>query len=188
MTAFRPIALAAAFGAALLGPLAALAQTPAPGSPAPASSAAARPPACTSAHDREFDFWLGDWAVTDRASGKPEGTNQITRELRGCVLQEHWAGAQGGHGTSFNHYDAARKLWHQTWVDDSGGILYLDGGLRNGAMILSGRRPGRNGATVLDRITWTRRPDGSVRQFWESSRDGGKTWSTAFDGIYRRAA
>jgi hypothetical protein len=180
MIAFRSLALAALLAAP---PLAAAAQ-----SPVPSASPAARPPACTSAQDRQFDFWLGDWTVTDNGTGKPAGTNRITRELRGCVLQEHWSGSEGGHGTSFNHYDAARKLWHQTWVDDSGGILYLDGGLRDGAMVLSGTRPGRKGGTVTDRIVWTRRPDGSVRQWWRVSRNGGKTWSTAFDGIYRRSA
>jgi len=25
-----------------------------------------------------------------------------------------------------------------------------------------------------------------VRQFWESLRDEGKTWSVAFDGVYHR--
>jgi hypothetical protein len=184
----NPLRCAAA--AALLAvslPLAVAAQSPAP-SPSSSGSPAARPPACTSPQDRQFDFWLGDWKVTDNTSGRPEGTNRITRELRGCVLQEHWSGAQGGHGTSFNHYDAARKRWHQTWVDDSGGILYLDGGLKNGAMVLSGTRPGRGGRTITDRIEWTRRPDGSVRQWWRASRDGGATWTTSFDGIYRRAS
>jgi hypothetical protein len=27
-----------------------------------------------------------------------------------------------------------------------------------------------------------------VRQLWETSTDDGKTWTVAFDGIYRRAA
>ena len=45
------------------------------------------------------------------------------------MLQEHWVGdRRRSRGSSFNHYDAARKVWHQTWVDDSGGILQLDGG------------------------------------------------------------
>ena len=160
-----------------VSPLAAAAQSPAPSAP---------PKSCATAQDRQFDFWLGTWTVTD-PSGKPQGTNEITSELRGCVLQEHWSGAQGGRGTSFNHYDAARKRWHQTWVDDSGGILQLDGGWRDGAMVLWGNRPGRNGATITDRITFTPLSDGTVRQWWQVSRDGGATWTTSFDGIYRKA-
>jgi hypothetical protein len=79
-------------------------------------------------------------------------------------------------------------VWHQTWVDDGGGILYLDGGLHGGAMILAGARTDRSGKHVTDRITYTRRPDGTVRQWWQVSRDGGKSWATSFDGIYRRSS
>ncbi|MCZ6779898.1 MAG: hypothetical protein O7F16_13170 [Acidobacteria bacterium] len=34
------------------------------------------------------------------------------------------------------------------------------------------------------RITWADNSDGSVRQHWEISKDGGKSWETAFDGRY----
>jgi hypothetical protein len=40
------------------------------------------------------------------------------------------------------------------------------------------------GQQVMQRISWTPGPDGSVRQLWETSADGGKTWETAFDGKY----
>jgi hypothetical protein len=173
-------------------PLCAGAQSAAPAAAPSAAAAAQSPPPkpCATRQDRQFDFWLGKWNVTDNATGKPDGTNDVTSELKGCVLQEHWIGAgpNGPRGTSFNHYDPARKLWHQTWVDDGGGILYLDGGLKNGSMVLSGARIGRAGKRVIDRITFTPRPDGSVRQWWQVSRDGGKTWTTSFDGIYRKAS
>ena len=41
-------------------------------------------------------------------------------------------------------------------------------------------------ADARQRITWTVDGDG-VRQLWETSKDDGSTWSTAFDGRYRRA-
>jgi hypothetical protein len=51
-------------------------------------------------------------------------------------------------------------------------------------MILqSGPQDRPKGATV-QRITWSRETDGSVRQLWESSSDGGRTWAVAFDGRY----
>jgi hypothetical protein len=154
---------------------------------APAHAAPAAKP-CAAPQNRQFDFWVGRWRVTDAATKKFDGTNEITRELGGCVLQEHWKGTGGSAGTSYNLYDASRKRWHQTWVDNSGGMLQLDGGLKSGSMVLAGTRAARGGKTVLDRITWTPRPDGSVRQWWQASRDGGATWTTQFDGIYRRAA
>ena len=33
---------------------------------------------------------------------------------------------------------------------------------------------------------WQPLPDGRVRQLWESSKDGGETWTVAFDGYYAR--
>jgi hypothetical protein len=150
--------------------------------PAPASSA----PPCSMPQYRQFDFWLGNWTVTSHRTGKFAGSNNVTREYGGCVVMEHWSGARGGHGSSFNTYDAGRHLWHQTWVDDSGSLLLLDGGLRNGSMVLQGTNVDGNGKPVLNRITWTPMRNGSVRQHWVVSTDGGKTWSDAFDGIYTR--
>jgi hypothetical protein len=154
---------------------------PSPGQTSPAP----RPKPCSAPEDRQFDFWIGSWSVTANGTTKVVGTNDVTREFGGCVLQEHWtAGAFAG--TSVNHYDTARHVWHQTWVDSGGNLLLLDGGVRNGAMVMSGTHPGARGAKVIERITWTHNADGTVRQLWQASNDGGATWSTSFDGIYHR--
>jgi hypothetical protein len=39
---------------------------------------------------------------------------------------------------------------------------------------------------VLNRITWTPLDGGKVRQRWDSTLDGGKTWTVQFDGIYAK--
>ena len=142
---------------------------------------------CTAPEYRQFDFWLGEWAVT--ANGAPAGSNVISPIQGGCALQENWRGAGAGDitGTSFNIYDREGGKWHQTWVDASGTLLQLDGGLVDGAMVLEGRRPAPGGnGDVLHRIAWTPNPDGTVRQLWEASQDGGKNWNVIFDGLYTR--
>jgi hypothetical protein len=53
-------------------------------------------------------------------------------------------------------------------------------------MVLEGDSVGRDGAAVGNRITWYDNDDGTVRQHWQVSKDGGKTWNTAFDGLYRK--
>ena len=150
-------------------------------------SAQGQPPQrCSAPEHQEFDFWIGSWEVVDTA-GKPAGRNRITRELGGCVLHEQWTGAGGGSGSSFNIYDAASGRWHQTWVDSSGTLLLLDGGLReDGAMVLEGERPAADGGTVRNRITWTREGADNVRQLWEVTEDG-TTWRVVFNGLYRPA-
>jgi hypothetical protein len=143
--------------------------------------AAAPPPACTDKLHHQFDFWIGDWQVS--VQGMQVGTNRIDALLDGCALLENWVGAGGVRGHSLNFYDAARGKWHQTWVDSGGTSLLLDGQFKDGRMVLSSEKPGQNAA---DRITWTPNADGTVRQLWEHTDDGGKKWSVAFDGIYRR--
>jgi len=149
------------------------------GARAPAAPPA---PACTDKPHHQFDFWIGDWQVT--AAGKPVGTNRIDALLDGCALLENWVGAGGVRGHSLNFYDPARGRWHQTWIDSTGSSLLLDGQFKDGKMVLSSAQPGQRAA---DRITWTPNADGSVRQLWEHTDDGGKSWSVAFDGLYRRA-
>jgi hypothetical protein len=141
---------------------------------------------CAGAEHRQFDFWLGEWQVRT-ADGKPAGANTIERRLGGCVLHESWRGTSGHRGHSYNIYDASRRQWHQTWVDDQGLLLQLDGGLTDGRMILSGETIDSAGRRIRQRITWERVDRDKVRQLWESSADGGRTWTIAFDGIYSRA-
>ena len=142
---------------------------------------------CDTTEHHQFDFWMGDWKVS--ANGLPAGTNSVRSIQGGCALQENWKGSGVGGitGTSFNIYDRDRGLWHQTWVDASGTVLQLDGGLVDGVMVLEGERPVPGSAgTSLHRIAWTPNPDGSVRQLWEASQDDGENWNVIFDGLYTR--
>jgi hypothetical protein len=154
--------------------LTAAAQTPPP--PAP----------CSASESHQFDFWIGDWDVYV-PSGKLAGKNHIER-LYGCMLHESWKSGSV-EGQSFNGFDATRGLWHQTWIDSTGTVLVIEGGMRDGSMSMSDRElPGKKDAQQVNEITWTPNPDGSVRQHWRVSADGGKTWTTSFDGKYVKSA
>ncbi len=149
---------------------------------APTSGAQQAAP-CQAVPFREFDFWLGPWRVLD-STGTEVGRNHIERVLGGCVLAESWRGGDGSLGRSFNVYDQWARRWHQTWVDDKGLVLQLDGGLVEGRMVLEGTRTSPAGTPMRHRITWTPLPDRRVRQHWQRSADGGSTWVTVFDGMY----
>ncbi len=140
------------------------------------------PPLPPEAH--QFDFWIGDWAVTNPA-GQPAGTNKIEPIAGHAGLLENWTGGDGYSGKSLNAYNSEKKQWQQFWVGSGGGVLELAGGLVNGNMVLTGTHVVR-GKSTTERITWTPHPEGTVRQHWEQSTDGGQTWTTAFDGLYRR--
>jgi len=133
---------------------------------------------------RQFDFWIGEWEVT-APDGKPAGSSRIELIAGGAGLLENWSDADGSSGKSLNAYNAGTKQWQQYWIGSDGGVLELAGALTADSMVLTGEHEVR-GRRLIDRITWTPKADGSVRQHWEQSTDGGKTWVTAFDGRYRK--
>jgi len=153
--------------------------------PAFAQSPAQAP--CAGPEYHQFDFWIGDWDVFS-PDGNKAGENRIEVIASKCALLENWTSAKGSEGKSLNSYDATDRKWHQLWVDATGGRLDLAGGLVGASMVLSSVAPvpDRTGAAIIHRITWTPNSDGTVRQHWQTSEDGGKTWKTAFDGKYVR--
>ena len=156
-----------------------------PAGQTPPSPAAARP--CTAAEYRQFDFWIGDWDVIDR-DGSVAGHNRVESIESGCGVQENWtATGGGGTGRSINTFSPGDRQWHQYWLGSGGGILDLAGTFANDTLTLTGTSHGPGGARVENRLQFTNNADGTVRQFWQQSRDGGKTWSVAFDGKYVRA-
>lgn len=140
--------------------------------------------ACRAEEHRQFDFWLGEWRVYT-PDGKEAGTNRITRVANGCAVLEEWRSAAGPPGVSINFYDARSRTWNQHWVGGGGMILHLVGALSDGAMVMTGERA-TPAVRITDRIRWERQPDGGVKQTWETSSDGGRTWTTAFVGRYAR--
>jgi hypothetical protein len=155
-----------------------------PGAPALRAESGTTAKPCTTSPYRQFDFWRGTWNVTQ--AGKVAGQNKIESVLNGCALMESWQGTGGVTGHSLNIYDSTRDVWHQTWVDSSGSLLTLEGKFKDGAMVLEGVAVDEKGAKSLQRITWTARSPDEVRQHWQSSSDGGKSWKTEFDGLYKR--
>lgn len=132
---------------------------------------------CQTSNHRAFDFWLGEWAVTSPGREGWQARSSIQLGNDGCSIHETYTTPGGYGGSSVNFYDATQQQWHQTWIDNQGGSLYLVGNVQNGAMVLS---DGSN------QIIWTPQSDGRVRQHWQVTNDEGKTYSTAFDGYYER--
>ena len=136
----------------------------------------------------EFDFWLGEWDVRPRgqASASPS-TNVITKIHDGCVVLETYASGPYT-GQSFNIYDRTRQQWNQTWVDKMGGLHVYWGEARNGNMYYDGEMPDPTNPTrrVRTRLTFFAMAKDTVRQFSESTRDDGKTWTVNYDLLYTR--
>jgi hypothetical protein len=77
-------------------------------------------------------------------------------------------------------------MWHQTWVDNQGSVVLLDGTYSGDVMTLSGPLTTSKGIAAINRIRWTHIDDDHVRQLWDYSLDDGKSWTVLFDGLYAR--
>lgn len=107
---------------------------------------------CTTVEHQALDFQSGAWNVHGPA-GKLVGTNSIKRAISGCMLRERYVTGRGYSGESFNVYDAPRKVWHQTWVDNGGLLLVLEGGGRDGKMVMQGQTTGADQKVTKHRIS-----------------------------------
>ncbi|MEJ2130043.1 MAG: hypothetical protein P8Y95_00070 [Gammaproteobacteria bacterium] len=141
---------------------------------------------CSGVAHHQFDFWVGEWEVY-LADGRRAGENRISVRDGGCLLLEEWKGAAGSTGTSMNFYDPLTEQWVQVWVG-SGSLIRIRGGIVAGSMTLVGELIELGGLRNASpfRGTWTPLDDGRVRQFFEQSEDGGKTWQPWFEGFYVR--
>jgi hypothetical protein len=164
---------------------------------APAAAPTPKPFDCTAAEYRQFDFWVGDWDVVPNPETKPKAAslsgkparNIITKIQGGCAIHENWDDGNGGTGESLNVFDRVRRQWHQTWVDNGGGLHEYWGEIKDGSMVYLGEVPlgpamrfqGRR--TV--RVTFTPLGRDKMRQSSEALNADG-TWSPGYDFIYTR--
>ncbi len=147
--------------------------------PAPSSSV------CIEPVYRQFDFWLGEWTVSDPA-GVEQGDNVITSEEAGCLIVERWTSVKGNTGQSFNFYDPGTMQWRQVWVSKDNVIDYSGGLNAKGEMELRGQIRYRDGRSAPFLGVWTRQADGSIRQHFEEFDPETKRWVDWFTGVYRK--
>lgn len=158
------------------------------GQQAAATPAQTPPLPCTEPEYRAFDFWVGEWQVSQ--AGKPDviAHSRIEKVSSGCAISESWMPLQGGGGRSLSAYDPATGTWEQMWIGSSPGRTIFAGGPIDGGMVLTGYwGKDKDGNSQLVRMTLTRREDGSVRQYGQRSLDHGVSWADYFDLIYRPA-
>lgn len=151
-----------------------------------ATPAAAGPAGCSANREsRQLDYWLGDWTVS-RGNGPVSGTSNVTLSLDKCLVVERWTGGMGHSGENIFAYSFDDKDWHGLFADNEGRVHVFEGKVEDGAAEFHGPSQGENGETVLNRLRITRQTADKVVQTWDKSTDGGKTWTTVFQGEYAR--
>ncbi|BAO74710.1 tetratricopeptide repeat protein [Winogradskyella sp. PG-2] len=130
---------------------------------------------------RKFDFWLGEWDVYSQNQKIAESSITITNG--DCGILENWRPNGSNGGNSISYYDSSNKKWKQNWVA-GGGVSHYEEPKQysTGDMQLIAKG---NGPWYRMVYTFNETED-TVRQTQEVSNDKGKTWTLAFDGLYKR--
>jgi hypothetical protein len=139
-------------------------------------------PCRNAAESRQFDFWLGEWDV--ETNGQKIARSSIQLILDECVIFENYE-APGYSGKSLSTWSSGPKRWEQYYTDTAGGARFWSGALQDGKIVMTTEFD-RNGTKVTNRMTYSKEGPDRVRQFIETSTDGGKTWAAAYDGMYVR--
>ncbi len=148
-----------------------------------------RPAGCGASEQRQFDFWLGEWDVSETGAAAVEAESSITLHDQGCVILEYWRPFQGASGHSINGYDKAAKIWRQTWIDATGRITAYGGTMLDGTLYLDNLTAETSGAAAGRRRMNFRAIDANtVRQWGELLDEKSGKWSIAWDLTYRRRA
>lgn len=89
---------------------------------------------CQNPGQRQFDFWLGRWDITQHIRGADgssvtlPATTQVKLAAGGCAVVEHWNGQvqfpwagmtapEHIHGFSVRYFNLEEGRWHIRWMD-----------------------------------------------------------------------
>lgn len=146
-------------------------------------------PCMGNAQARQFDFWIGEWDAYVTGTNNLAGRSKIELASGGCMILENWSSAGAPFtGKSMNFVDPASGKWKQIWVG-SGGVNateFLNGEYREDAMRFEFETTNAQGAKTQVHFHFFNQGPDQVRQFHETSTDGGKTWVTTYDFTYKR--
>ena len=142
--------------------------------------------ACDAPEARQFDFWIGDWHA--ECGDGHRGSNRIRSILDGCVILEEFDASQSAQlrGTSVSMWAPSRGRWLQTWVDNAGNYLALEGGLDDaGRMVLSTARED-DGREIIWRMVFADIAERSFDGSWERRGANDSEWEPVWRIHYTR--
>lgn len=145
-------------------------------------------PCLNNPHNREFDFWVGEWNVFQTGTDFLVGKSRIENTLGGCLILENWtAMGNPAEGKSMNFLNPKTAKWEQHYMSISGvSQNYYNGEYKETAMRYDGDGVDKVGNKLLFHLTYFNEGPNQVRQVLERSADSGKTWTTLYDFTYKR--
>lgn len=133
------------------------------------------------------DFANGEWDVYvgDRKTAEVK----LEPVLNGCAIHETWTALSGkGNGIGLFTFSRVLKAWTYAWAADTGSSTVFTGAAEGAGMLYRTERPTASGGTRLRHWTLAEQPDHTIRELSVGTEDGGKTWTTEYELIWKRRA
>lgn len=136
----------------------------------------------------DLDFLVGSWEIED-ANGQLIGTAEIVAQVPHTMLYEQRTIGDG----------PAQSLWLENAERNDGWTQLFVGPVGQTRQFVPWSLPGewplvlgaditlQDGTPVRFRMTLSHESNDASRRHLEISRDGGHSWETVFDYLYRRA-
>jgi len=140
-----------------------------------------------------FNFWIGDWNVTwDNADGtKGHGRNRVVKLMDGAVIEENFEEAADAPpprliGKSVTVQEKSSGKWRQSWVDNQGGYFSFTASVDGDKRIFATDARMKDGKSTIQRMVFRNITKDGFTWDWESTTDGGSTWSLQWRILYHR--
>jgi tetratricopeptide (TPR) repeat protein len=146
-------------------------------------------PCSNEPHNRDFDFWVGDWNCYRTGTTIFSGTSHVEIIAGGCAILENYKSSQAYSGKSFNFYDSASGHWEQDWIGSGGPgdrQHYYNGEFKNGNMHFTYETTNPTGQKVKGNFIFYSIDPDTVRQYQDVVDETGRVVSVAYDLTYRR--
>jgi hypothetical protein len=130
------------------------------------------------APERAFDFFPGTWEIV--TPGEEPFRLEVRSLLGGRAVE-----AVSEDALSLYRFDAAEGVWRQSWIHVDGTTAELVGGLEGDRIVMRVQGP-MDAAGTLGRSVLVRPSGRGFAYLWETSADGGATWTTAVRGEFRK--
>ena len=135
---------------------------------------------------RLFDFTMGEWTVDVQGEHRsaPSLRSTIAFDVSQCLTEERLTGRAGYEARVFSTMRRRTGEWLRTYMDNRGIRVHLRGFPSEGSLVLTGTMPLAGGKVADVRAVWEPGASGFVQRY-ETSTDGGATWSPLREATYR---
>lgn len=142
--------------------------------------------------NKRLEFWAGDWEASGKllVNAKEEkwvdnkATNKLRWILGGQVIHEDFSDGTLV-GQSWTRWVPEKKAYEQTWVDNMGSLLRLEGDFKGDDLVLF-EKPADPKAKVRHRMVFSSIQKDSFQWSYDFTTDDGNSWKSQWQLSYKR--